>query len=86
MRSVTLTVRDVGHFLSAFAAAFLTSWVVAGQPTTRGALYALAPAAATVAFRQVCPNLGQSATSVVPAVVVPVPEASTVDPTSRSAA
>lgn len=84
MRSATFTVRDVGHFLSAFAAAFVTTWVLAGHPTGRGALYALAPAAATVAFRQVCPNLGQSSSSTVPAVVVPAVPA--VNPSNRSAA
>lgn len=51
--SITLSARDLGHFASAFAAAFVTEWQAGGFSIHRSALYSLAPAAATVAFRQV---------------------------------
>lgn len=85
-RTLTLGVRDLCHFASAWGAAFVVAWVAAGQPHGKSALYALAPAAATVAFRQLWPTFGQSQSTTVPAKVVPVEEASSVDPSSRSAA
>ncbi len=62
-RVVTLSIRDLGHFASAFLASFIVSWKAAGAPIHSSALWALAPAAATVAFRQVFPNLGTTEVS-----------------------
>jgi hypothetical protein len=82
-RAMTITIRDIGHFLSTYLAAFAALWANAGQPTTRNALLALAPAAATVAFRQLCPFLGQSRSITVPATITP--QVSPLDPLQRSA-
>lgn len=58
-KGITLTLRDLGHFASAFVPAFFVMWKAAGDPTHLAALWALAPAAGTVAFRQVFPNPGK---------------------------
>ena len=83
-KTLNLGVRDVGHFLFAWGAAFATAWVVAGQPHEKAALLAIAPGAATVAFRQLWPHFGQSQSTTVAAVIVPT-GVSPVDPLTRSA-
>ena len=78
-RAFVLSLRDVLHFLVAFAAAFIPLWQASGSPVTRVGLYALIPAAATVLFRQCFPNAGRVDAVVTKAVAVPV-----VDPTTPS--
>ena len=53
---ITLGIRDFGHFSWAFLTAFFVAWQAGGFPIHTSALYALAPGAATVAYRQVFPN------------------------------
>ena len=75
-RAFVLGLRDVLHFAVAFGASFLTLWQAAGSPLTKAGLYALAPAAATVVFRQLFPNVGR--------LFATVTKAAPVDPTQRS--
>ena len=56
--SITLTPRDLYHFLISSGGAFLAYWVAAGQPTSPKAAWALVPGFLTVAFRKVFPNIG----------------------------
>ena len=77
-RALVLGLRDALHFVVAFGATFLTLWQAAGSPLTKAGLYALAPAVATVLFRQLFPNVGRLTATVTKGTP-------NVDPTKASA-
>ena len=85
-KALVLGLRDVLHFVVTFAASFVVIWQAAGSPLNKAGLYSLAPAAATVLFRQLFPNAGRiqaDVTKYVPPVPLPRPVP---DGTTQSAA